>query len=238
MTRPREQAEELADILRDLGAEPIVYPTIELGPPPSWAPFDRALEGEHDWIVFTSPSAVRLASARAGELGRQARLGALRVAAVGEQTARAVAAAGLRVEIVPELAEQRQEGLAAALSGLPPGARLLFPQTIGGREHLRDVLTARGCVVDVVPVSETRAVADLAPVPAFDAAVFTSPSALRAFVARWGTDRLRAAAVAVIGPTTATCAHELGVRVDVIPRVPSVAALVGGLLDHRLAHGA
>jgi uroporphyrinogen-III synthase len=236
VTRPREQAAGLADTLREAGAEPVVYPTIHLAPPPSWVPFDRALgdDGRYAWIVFTSPSAVRLTCARAAEIGAAARLKALSVAAVGQETARAATAAGLRVDLVPPATEQRQEGLAAALGVLVPGTRLLFPQTVGGREHLRDVLTARGCVVDVVPVSETKPIDDLPPVPPFDAAVFASPSALRAFVARWGKGALAAAAaVAVIGPTTADAARELSVRVDVMPSTPSMAALVEGLSAHR-----
>jgi uroporphyrinogen III methyltransferase/synthase len=240
VTRPREQATPLADALRAAGAEPVLYPTIHLAPPPSWDPFDRAFatDGAYAWIVFTSPSAARLTCARVVELGAGARLRALSVAAVGDETARAAAALGLRVDVVPPADDQRQEGLVAALASLGPGTRLLFPQTVGGREHLRDALVARGCAVDVVPVSETKAVADLPALPPFDAAVFASPSALRAFVARWGAGPLATPAVAVIGPTTASAARELGVRVDVMPTTPSMLSLVEGLIAHRLARRA
>jgi uroporphyrinogen III methyltransferase/synthase len=237
VTRPQEQAAPLADALRAAGADPVIYPTIHLAPPPTWTAFDEALAAERDygWVIFTSPSAVRLTCARATATGARARLQSLRVAAVGAETARAAGAAGLHVDLVPPAAEQRQEGLADALSVLPPGTHILFPQTIGGREHLRDVLTMRGCLVDVIPVSQTLAVADLPPLPGFDAATFASPSALRALVARWGAAALGASVVAVIGPTTATAAQELGVRVDVMPAAPSVAALVTALAAHRRA---
>src|SRR5207244_3625771 len=161
---PREQAAPLADALRLTGAEPIIYPTIQLEPPPSWTPLDRALGGSdapYAWAIFTSPSAVRLTCARAAETGALDRLKALRVAAVG-----------------------------------------------------------------VVPVSRTAALSDLPELPAFNAVVFASPSALRAFVDRWGTEALVPVVVAVIGPTTAAAAREMSVRVDVMPSVPSMSALV------------
>jgi uroporphyrinogen III methyltransferase/synthase len=237
VTRPSAQVAALADGLRAAGAEPVAYPTIWLAPPPSWAPFDEALGrvGHYQWVIFTSPSAARLTCARARAIGAAANLAALRVAAVGTETARSVTGLGLRVALVPDEAAQRQEGLVEAFSAaaLPAGTRILFPQTLGGREHLREGLVARGCVVDVVAVSQTLAVPDLPPVPPFDVATFASPSALRAFVARWGVAALAGRVVAVIGPTTADAARELGLPVDVMPDVPSLPALVAALAAHR-----
>ena len=60
VTRPRAQAASLGDKLAGLGAEPILFPTIEIGQMEDHAPLDdaiRALPG-YDWIIFTSANGV------------------------------------------------------------------------------------------------------------------------------------------------------------------------------------
>jgi uroporphyrinogen III methyltransferase/synthase len=248
VTRPEgDTAAPFAEALAAAGATPVLYPTIAVGPPPTWQLLDAALDAVIDgarhygWAIFTSPSAVAFTLGRltARGLAVQA-LANVRLAAVGSETARALSAAGLEVALVPPADQQRQEGLLEALlATLPPpgtdaaGTRILFPQALGGRELVRDELARRGYTVDVVPVSQTIARELIEPPPPFDVATFASPSALRAFVERLGGERLARAKVAVIGPTTAAAAAALGVRVDAMPPNPSVLALVQSLIDLR-----
>ena len=61
MTRAADQAAELSDRLRALGADAIELPVIALEPPADPAPLDRAIENlaSYDWLIFTSANGVR-----------------------------------------------------------------------------------------------------------------------------------------------------------------------------------
>lgn len=230
VTRPAEQAEPLAQALTRAGATPLLYPTVTVGEPPDWGAFDAAFGtvGPGDWVVFTSPSAVRLGAARLRRIGAFEAAAAARIAAVGPGTAAALAAEGLQAALVPPEGQRNQEGLAAALAGVPGGARVVFPRAIEGRDELARQLAARGVRVETVPVSQTRACA-LPPLPAFDAAVFASPSALRAMLERWGPGCLTDRVVVAIGPITAQAIQTAGVPLAAVAADPSQDALVSAL---------
>lgn len=230
VTRPTEHSAAWIEAFRGAGAEVVAHPTVEVVPPPSWEALDEAFArlGEYDWLVFTSAAAARFSLARLPPGIDPASLARPRVAAVGAETARALSDRRLRVALIPD--DPRQEGLIAAFGDLRPGTRVLFPQAIGGREALRDALLARGCVVDVVPASQTVARRDLPPLPPFDVATFASPSALRAFVGAHGLASLGGdgITVAVIGPTTAAAATALGLA-PLVAEAPSADALIRAL---------
>src|SRR3954452_17208518 len=60
VTRTRQQASGLAERLRELGANVIEAPTIELQPPDAFSGVDEALHriDHYDWVVFTSQNGV------------------------------------------------------------------------------------------------------------------------------------------------------------------------------------
>jgi uroporphyrinogen-III synthase len=238
VTRPAEHSAGWTRAFSDAGATVIPYPTVEVVPPSSWQPLDEALARltEYDWLVFTSAAAARFSLARLPAGVALAALQRPRVAAVGRETARALEDGGAKVALVPEDERQVSEGLAAvlgdALGGLVPGTRVLFPQAVGGREELRNALLARGCIVDVVPASQTVPRRDLPRPPAADVVTFASPSALRAFVALRGVAVLDGTMVAVIGPTTAAAASALGLA-PVVAAAPSAEALINAIAEAK-----
>lgn len=149
IARPIDQAEGLAAPLEELGANVLVQPAIEIGPPDDWSPVDDALArlDQFDWLVFTSRNGVRYFLERLLASGRDLRrLGHLRLAAIGPGTARALAEYHLTADVVPD--EFRAESLAASLAGEAAGKRFLYAQASRGRDVLIHELTAAGGEVE------------------------------------------------------------------------------------------
>ena len=230
VTRPAEQAGPLAAALRETGAIPLLYPTVTVGEPPDWAPFDAAFAAARpgDWVVFTSPSAVRLAAARLRSIGRFGAVTSATIAVVGPGTAAALAAEGLKAAVIPAAGQRHQEGLAAAMDAVRSGTRVIFPRALDGRDVLERQLAARGVAVETVPVSQTRPCV-LPPLPPFDAAIFASPSALRALVDRWGASALDGRVAVAIGPVTAAAMAAGGVTVAAVADEPTEDAVIRAL---------
>src|SRR5262250_428096 len=105
VTRARAQAAGFVDALAAAGADVIPCPTIEIAPPASWAPLDAALAHveSYDWVVLTSVNGVEMFFERLRALCRDVRtLHGVRIAAVGSETAAALGARGIVVDVVPE----------------------------------------------------------------------------------------------------------------------------------------
>jgi uroporphyrinogen III methyltransferase / synthase len=245
VTRAAEAAAEFADRLERLGAQALVAPTIELAPPDDYGPFDAALSAisSYDWIVFTSPHGVETFFARLAARGGDVRdLWRARLAAIGPGTAGAIAARGMRVEVVPD--EFRAEALAERLAPLVAGRRVLLPRAAGARDVLPKALAgARAEVHDVptyraVPVDGLPAAVDaLIDRGGLDAVTFTSSSTVRHFHGLLGGRSLGRACVAAIGPITAQTARELGLRVDVVARDYTIPGLTTALVDYFATRG-
>ncbi|KRV50918.1 bifunctional uroporphyrinogen-III C-methyltransferase/uroporphyrinogen-III synthase [Wenjunlia vitaminophila] len=250
--RTREQAASLSDQLRSYGAVPHEVPTIAVEPPRTPQQMERAVKGlvtgRYEWIAFTSVNAVKAVREKFEEYGLDARAFAgIKVAAVGEQTARSLVEFGVKPDLVPS-GEQSAAGL---LEDWPPYDpvfdpidRVFLPRADIATETLVAGLIELGWEVDDVTAYRTvRA----SPPPAatreaikgggFDAVLFTSSSTVRNLVGIAGKPH-NVTVIACIGPATAKTAQEHGLRVDVLSPEPSVHALAEALADFGAARRA
>jgi uroporphyrinogen III methyltransferase/synthase len=220
VTRPREQARELVDLLEEQGADVIVAPTVRMAPPTDYKALDDACAevGTYDWVVLPTLAGtdVFLRRLLAGP-GDVRSLHGVGICAIGQTSADRFAALGIRVDAMPS--EYRPEGIAEALaeSRRLDDRRILIPRAEGVRDVLAAVLRRAGA--DVTEVAAYRIVKVLPGDKGepdlykklleqqVDVLVFGNPSTALEFVDIYGAealvDLLRTTLVACIGPVTA-----------------------------------
>jgi uroporphyrinogen III methyltransferase/synthase len=247
--RTKEQAAGLASRLRGYGAISEEVPTISVEPPRNPQQMDKAVrglvEGRYEWVAFTSVNAVKAVREKFDEYGLDARaFSGLKIAAVGDKTAEAIATWGIRADLIPS-GEQSARGL---LDDWPPYDDLLdpinrvfLPRADIATETLVAGLIDLGWEVDDVTAYRTvRAAPPPAPTREaiktgkFDAVMFTSSSTVRNLVGIAGKPHT-STIIACIGPATAKTAEEHGLRVDVLAESPSVEELADALAEFGAA---
>jgi len=244
--RTKDQAGSVSERLRAYGAVPEEVPTIAVEPPRTPQQMERAVKGlvtgRYQWVAFTSVNAVRAVREKLEEYGLDARAFAgVKVAAVGEQTGRALLDFGIKPDLVPD-GEQSGEGLAAAWqpydSLSDPINRVLLPRADIATETLVARLNELGWETeDVTAYRTVRAAPPPAPIReaikggGFDAVLFTSSSTVRNLIGIAGKPHA-VTVIAVIGPQTAKTAAEFGLRVDVKAPKPSATGLVDALAEY------
>ncbi|CAB4697297.1 unannotated protein [freshwater metagenome] len=251
--RTKDQAGSLSARLRGYGGVPEEVPTISVEPPRNPLQMDKAVrglvEGRYEWIAFTSVNAVKAVREKFEEYGLDARaFSGLKIAAVGDKTAQAIAAWGLRADLVPSADDPAGQSAAGLLAIWPeydevldPINRVFLPRADIATENLVaglidlgwecDDVTAYRTVRATPPPAPTR---DAIKTGKFDAVVFTSSSTVRNLVGIAGKPH-PSTIIAVIGPATAKTAEEHGLRVDVMSPKPDVDELVDALADFGAA---
>jgi len=238
VTRATEQAGRFSGLLGEKGALVFECPAIEVAPPENFAGLDEALGSlsGFDWLVFTSVNGVERFFERLHAGGGDSRaLGPCRVAAVGPRTAEALAAHGIRPDLIPS--GYHAEGIVEAFAGQDvSGSKALYPKADRARDVIPAGLAALGMEV-VAPVAYRTTLPDSLPHEALAAleerrihcVTFTSSSTVSNLAAMVGENRLihllEGVAVASIGPVTSATCRELGLRVDLEPAVSTIEAL-------------
>lgn len=222
-----------------------MVPLIATEPPSDPAPLDRAVArlvaetagrpgsppadrqqtsvAGHPWIVVTSATAVTVIAGRVPGLPS-----GVRVAAVGEPTARAARAAGWPVDLVP--ADSSAAGLVAALPDTD--GTVLFPRSEIAAPTLVDGLRARGIAVDDVVAYRTVGTGDEPVVlDAVPRAVLVTSGSVAREVARRMTPLDPTTLVACIGPGTAADARAAGLPVHLTADSRSAEALLDAVVE-------
>ncbi|HEX8731149.1 MAG TPA: uroporphyrinogen-III synthase [Ktedonobacterales bacterium] len=251
ITRPREQAAVLAARLEALGASVTLLPAIRIASLDDPAPLDAAISqlSGYDWLIFTSVNGVHAFAERLAATGRTwADRGLARVAAIGPATARALAEAGVQVDLTPD--EYVAEGILEGL-GVVAGQRMLLARADIARRSLADGLRLRGAEVDEVAAYRTipqpvapdllRRILDDERV---DAITFTSSSTVRGVIGglmasgRDPREALRGVALAAIGPITAATLREHGLEPALVATEYTIPGLTAALADYFAARSA
>src|ERR1700709_1796543 len=142
LTRASDQNSELHAKLAALGAEVIELPLIRVSKSVKNDDLAEVFPelGGYDWIVFTSPNGVRYYFEEFLRVFDDIRsLGLIRIACVGDATARAGKARHLRVECQPDVATAETLAEALIATGSLDSAKILV---VTGNQN-RDVLVAK-----------------------------------------------------------------------------------------------
>jgi uroporphyrinogen-III synthase len=245
ITRSPEQAAELGEELIARGARVLLLPLVEFSPVWDSETLDVALSRhtEFDAILFLSANAVRYVFARCRNLGvpfdaqHKPRI----VAAIGPATARALETEEVPADYVAR--ESTSAALAKELKDSLVGKSVLLPRSDRGTEAGPLALVEIGALVTEVvayrtgmPRSIDAMVAARVSSGEVDAIVFSSPSAVKNFVAVFG--EADAAQIGqrtkftAIGPTTAQALRDANLPVAIEAPESSTSGLVTAIEDY------
>ena len=249
--RARHQAGALSSRLRNLGAEVLEIPFIEIRRPRSFQPLDQALKrlATYDWLILTSVNGVEAMWDRLAKLRlNNDSLRHLKIAAIGPATKRAIEKNGIRVHVVPE--EYVAESVVKSLRKQVKGKRVLLVRAKVARDVIPRELRKAGAPVDVFEAYETvvpkasrrrlRAVLgnrERRP----HVITFTSSSTVKNFAALLGRASrprprrlplLDGVVLASIGPVTSATLRELQLNADVEAQPYTIPGLIAAIVAH------
>lgn len=249
LTRPKELVSETARKLRSYGAEVLELPAIRTVKIEKNERLHQALLkiAEYQWIVFTSPTGVRIFFEELADLKMDVRrLAGAKFAVIGGGTKKELEKHGLYADLIPEVFDGAHLGasLAKVCSG---GERILIPRASIGSQELLDELLGTGkaeqsagqkmLYVEDIPTYDTvyetgRLVDERSELEngSVDYVVFTSASTVRGFAEAIGSiDYSRIKAIC-IGKQTKAAADAFGMQTWMSEKA-SIDSLISRLIE-------
>lgn len=158
VTRSRHQASQLSKKIKELGAEAIEFPTIEIVPNSNNTELKSMYDTliQYQWLIFTSVNSVEIFFSGLRQYNKDIRtLNNLKIAAIGKSTQEAIASYFINVDILPD--EYVAECLIKSLKNeIKPNDKVLIPRSEVAREILPLELKKLGANVDVINLYTTR----------------------------------------------------------------------------------
>lgn len=214
ITRDREGNRELAKKLRAAGCRVVCWETFRCVRVPPTKKLQQVLQQIDcfDWLVFTSPRAVKFFMKQIGHIGLIRRI---KVAVVGSATAKATHSFGLRVALVSKIATAK--GLAAEhVFQKTKGFKIFFPKASDARSDFEKILGCKHRITSCVVyrkkfVKHTQEQIKRLLRQKIDCVHFYSPSAIKAIGRELGrrgfVQLVRLCCVRVKGETTQRALH-------------------------------
>ncbi len=246
VTRPKELAGTTSGKLRSLGAEVLELPAIRTVLRQDNIQLEKALSrlNAFDWIVFTSPTGVRLFFEELKKRKLDVRsIGGAKVAVIGSGSERELEKYGLYGDLIPQVYDGEHLGkkLAAVCRA---GEKVLIPRAAVGNQKLTESLKAvegleiwdvplydtlygeenpqeSGCPLDIPGILERGEL---------DYVVFTSASTVRGFEAAAGDIDYSKVKAVCIGAQTKAAADALGMQTWVAPKA-TIDSLIEKLVE-------
>lgn len=227
VTRPRAQAEALVRLVEREGATAIVMPAIKIVPA-DIEPLIRAFAEieSYDWIIFTSVNGVAAAAPYLKRIPD-----AVRIAAIGPSTAKAVEDAYRKPDVIP--AEFISDAISPALGDVE-GKRILLARADIARRDLAIDLQSRGAKISEVATYRIENPGPVGFIENADFITVTSSSAVRGTIenlnAAGREDWIATIPWVCIGPVTAKTATELGCFVCAVAERYTIEGLLDALI--------
>lgn len=241
ITRPIEQAHALADLIRQHGGTPLLFPLLAIAPLEDYTRFESALDNlaDTDWAIFISTNAVQQAMPRI-LLQYPALPPRLHFAAIGASTAAELRKFGVGQVLTPPERYDSEHLLALPEMQAVAGQRIIIFRGTGGRELLAETLSARGaevvlaeCYRRVNPQQNAGDLPRLWQNKQLHALVVTSSEALRNLLELAGDGVwLRSTLICVNHARIAELAQQHGLRVA-IAETPGDEGMLQCLIQHE-----
>lgn len=239
--RGKKSAQSFSKVVEKYEGLPIEIPLIDFRPIalPSELNDIKMKIQMYDWIIFTSNVTVETFFTYM----KRDDLVTPHIAAIGEKTAQALIAKGIKVHFTPSkyVAETFVEEFS---SKIYPGTKVLIPKGNLARDYIYTNLTNLGASVEEVTIYETvfpdesKVILEQMLIEnKLDIICFTSPSTVDHFmsvVENRYRDKLYPCVIACIGPVAQKRAEKWGLTVHVVPKQYTVEEMIKSIAEYLI----